>query len=379
MEFVAPQPEPIPHWQNVNKPIIPQIAQAYAQIKRQEQKYDTTLCIQSPHHYPNIAPSYSERADLLGFDSRYTPNVSSEINHDQTSRPDRSRQSSISHLGPIRKRSFASDQDEDYEPTKKSRVEGEELIDGDEDAEWAYSRIHPHQQRGSKRGLGMDSSDEGYESHRGDKRQKNVSGSRSIPDGDHVMDSDDGDEVSELRDIPRGKKRDRAEAGSTFGGDDEEIEVGVDGKASRRRRKRKMVSKRKSEAYTAQIRGTKRDRDASSNGSDDEDEDFNHSKKNSRMKRGKRDQHGGENSDESVNGSLVSGESYVKGRRIGEEWDVNGVLYKVGLNGQRLRQALVKKARNRFPMVCLVLFFVPLVVARQISHLFVTAKRLSTS
>lgn len=168
------------------------------------------------------------------------------------------------------------------------------------------------------------------------------------------MDSD-GDEVSELRDIPRGKKRDRAEAGSTFGGDDEEneIEVGADGKASRRRRKRKMVAKRKSEAYAAQLRGRKRDRDVSDE-SDEEDEDFKYSKKNSRTKRGKQDQQEEEISDDSMNGSLVSRGSYVKGRKIGEEWEVNGVLYKVGVNGQRLRQALVKRARHRFPMVSFV-------------------------
>lgn len=285
-----------------------------------------------------------------------------EINHNQISRPAPSHQLNTQHLNPILKRSFASDKEdeEDNEPSKKSRVEGEELIDGDEDAEWVYSRTHTHQQRGSKRELGMDSSDEGYESHRGDKRRRNVSESGSTPDDDHGMDMDsgEGDEVSELRDIPRGKKRDRAEAGSTFGGDDEEIDVGADGKASRRRRKRKMVSKRKSEAYAAQIRGTKRDRDASSNESDEEDDDFKYSKKNLRTKRGKRNQHEEENSDDSVNGSLVSRESYVKGRRIGEEWEVNGVFYKVGLNGQRLRQALVKRARNKFPMVRLTLFFV---------------------
>ena len=37
---------------------------------------------------------------------------------------------------------------------------------------------------------------------------------------------------------------------------------------------------------------------------------------------------------------------------IGEEWENNGVRYKIGPNGQRLRQALVKKARQKFVMVC---------------------------
>ena len=219
---------------------------------------------------------------------------------------------------------------------KKSRVEGEDFIDGDEDAAWAYSR-------GAKRGI-TDDDDEGYESNRGDKRARNAS--RDKTPEDYVMEDEevDADELTDLRTISRGKKRDRAEAGSTFGGDDDEDQV-EEGKASRRR-KRKMLSKRKSEAH-AQSRGQKRDMEES-----DEDETV-QGHQGIRRKRGKKaEEDAGEASDVSMNESLVSRGSYIKGRRIGEEWEVNGVLYKVGPNRQRLRQALVKRARNKFPMVC---------------------------
>ena len=219
-------------------------------------------------------------------------------------------------------------------------MEGEELIDGNEDAAWAFKR-------GSKRGLSSDD-DEGYESTRGDKRPRNFS--RDLTPEDQVVEANemDMDEITELRSIPRGKKRDRAEAGSTFGGDDD-LDDQLDERNSRRR-KRKMISKRKSDAQP-QLRGKKRERDADFGASEDE-EDLKRSANSRRRKGNKVVGEEDEASDESLNESLVSRGSYVKGRRIGEEWEVNGVLYKVGINGQRLRQALVKKARNRFPMVC---------------------------
>lgn len=240
----------------------------------------------------------------------------------------------------VRKRSIGENGDE-FEPIKKSRVEGEELIDGDEEAAWAFKR-------GSKRGLASDDDDEGYESTRGDKRPRNTP--RDIASEDQAAEANemDMDEITDLRPIPRGKKRDRAEAGSTFGGDDDELDDPLDEKPSRRR-KRKMLWKRKSDAQP-QLRGKKRERDADYGSEDEEDlKRSANSRRRRGMKNGDEDEEG---SDESLNESLGSRSSYVKGRKIGEEWEVNGVLYKVGLNGQRLRQALVKKARHKFPMVC---------------------------
>jgi len=286
-------------------------------------------------------------ADPLDFEARYNPNPPTihvtQFNHD-ASRPAPLQQSSKQKLHAvtdhIRKRSFDDDQD-GFEPTKKSRVEGEELIDGDKDAAWAFKR-------GSKRGLATEEDDEGYESTRGDKRPRNVS--RDKTPEDLVMEDEeiDADDVTELKSIPRGKKRDRAEAGSTFSGDDDEADNQLDGKASRSR-KRKMISKRKSDAQ-AQARGRKRNRDVDIDESEgEEDEKMLHLSRKKRGKKGGTDE--GDGSDVSMSESLVSRGSYVKGRRIGEEWEVNGVLYKVGVNGQRLRQALVKKARHKFPMV----------------------------
>ena len=292
-------------------------------------------------------------ADPLDFGMRYNPNPPAirvtDFNHDDSSsRPtvpfqQANKQKLHSITDHLRKRSFDYD-DDDLEPTKKSRVEGEELIDGDEDAAWAFKR-------GSKRGLTAEDDDEGYESTRGDKRPRNTS--RDKTPEDQVMEDDeaDADDVAELRSVPRGKKRDRAEAGSTFGGDDDdEIDGHMDGKTSRSR-KRKMISKRKSDAQ-AHTRGRKRNRDADISESEDEGDDKKlHISRKKRGKQGKEEDGDGDGSDVSMSDSLVSRGSYVKGRRIGEEWEVNGVLYKVGINGQRLRQALVKKARNKFPMV----------------------------
>ena len=76
------------------------------------------------------------------------------------------------------------------------------------------------------------------------------------------IDDEDMDDITELKPFSRGRKRDRAEAGSTFGGDDDESSLGneVDGdsKLRRRRRKRRTVAKRKSEA--TYLRGKKKAR-----------------------------------------------------------------------------------------------------------------------
>ncbi|KDR84128.1 hypothetical protein GALMADRAFT_236804 [Galerina marginata CBS 339.88] len=251
-----------------------------------------------------------------------------------------------------RKRALDEEQDESEHEAKKSRVEGDELIDGDEDAE--FEDLAP--KRGSKRGLrdeedGEDVADASKKA-RG-KRARKVSHEKG-PQVDSSMDVDDeeADEITELKSTLRGKKRDRAEAGSTFGGDDEDsgVELEAEGDAkARRQRKRRTVAKRKSEA--SYIRAKKHgNRDASDSGS----EGATHEKQASshdRKKRGKRHSHierRASGSDVSMDESTTSNRSKV--RNIGDEWESNGVKYKIGLNGQRLRQALVKKARQKFVM-----------------------------
>ena len=260
-----------------------------------------------------------------------------------------------------KKRSLDELEDDEHE-FKKSRLDGEELIDGDEDAEF-YDIGESAPKRGSKRGFGEEEETEEVsetKKFRG-KRARKVSQEKTrqshVVDDNMDIDDEELDEVTELR-SRAGKKRDRTEAGSTFGGDDDsavELEPEDDIKARRRRRKRRTVSKRKSEA--SDTRGKKRDRDSDDERSDQESEDASQGKV-SRKKRGKRgsDRHDKDHASRS-DISMDESNTSVRGkvRIIGEEWESNGIKYKVGLNGQRLRQTLVKQARQKFIMVFLFL------------------------
>ncbi|KAF8646376.1 hypothetical protein AX16_007242 [Volvariella volvacea WC 439] len=209
----------------------------------------------------------------------------------------------------------------------KRVMEDEEDVD-DEDLEWKRAR---------------------------DKRARKFSLEKpSYITGEMDVDDEFEDEVADLPVIARGKKRDRAEAGSTFGGDDEDegffSEYEDVLKTRRRQRKRQTVSKRKSDVGSH--RGKKRDRDLEDEQSEDASEpgQVNYS---SRKKRGRKNVEyvGTDEDDEVLDLSLEESPS-VRGRRrqVGEEWESGGVRYKIGPNGQRLRQALVKKARQKFPM-----------------------------
>ncbi|KJA29698.1 hypothetical protein HYPSUDRAFT_229912 [Hypholoma sublateritium FD-334 SS-4] len=233
------------------------------------------------------------------------------------------------------------DDDEEHEP-KKSRTEGDALMESDVDVDESKAP-----KRGSKRGL----REEDVEELSSSKKARGKRARKGPTDADHSMDVDiddeEADEVSELRSAARGKKRDRAEAGSTFGGDDDESadEVEGDGNSkARRRRKRRTVAKRKSEA--SYLRSKKGDEDVTEASSPDQ--------KAVRTKRGKRASHGalrdhdGIKDDVSMDGSTTSNRSKV--RSVGDEWESNGIRYKIGPNYQRLRQALVKKERQKFLM-----------------------------
>ncbi|KAJ7213719.1 hypothetical protein B0H12DRAFT_370398 [Mycena haematopus] len=238
-------------------------------------------------------------------------------------------------------------------PKKMTRVEGDELIDGDEDAEWL-----PRQRRGEKRVLheeDLDAEDENAGSlsrrSRG-KRARNINVENpdvlmTNDDAGDEMDVDEEDEWRESRaSIARGKKRD---AGSTFGGEEGDEE------AQKTKRKRRTGGKRKSDAAappSSSSRGQKRDRDVDGENSEGEDPVPGTPKHSARKtkKRGKKSTEVREDDgEESADEGLVSKDK-GKGRPIGDEWESNGVLYKIGLNGQRLRQALVKKAARRFNM-----------------------------
>ncbi|KAJ7639256.1 hypothetical protein FB45DRAFT_1055407 [Roridomyces roridus] len=225
------------------------------------------------------------------------------------------------------------------ENPKKTRVEGDEFIDGDEDALWV------RQQRGEKRVM----RDEDLDEEEASPPDTRVRGKRarkvSLEHQDVSMGSDDNADDMDVDDedqapTNRGKKRD---AGSTFEGEEDESDNDQAQKTKRKRRTRK------SDAATAKLpsRGQKRDRDGDEEGSDVEAPAAGTSTPVSRKtkKRGKKNKEGLED-DEGVEGSAAKG----KGRAIGDEWESNGVHYKIGPNGQRLRQALVKKAARRFIM-----------------------------
>jgi len=241
---------------------------------------------------------------------------------------------------------------EDDEPElKKSRV-GDQ--DGDEEADQDYPNGHARR-RVPKRSLQEEEEEEEEEESedtsakpsRG-KRARKVSSEkkRSWVEEMEVDEDEEVDEVPEMDSLARGKKRDRTEAGSTFGGDDSEhdhhgVEENVD---PRRRRKRRTVAKRLSEG--SYVLGKKRERDVKDDIGDEDSDASSPSIK----KRGKRRGHYDEaRSDVSMNGSTSSLRG--KHRSIGDEWESNGVRWKIGPNGQRLRQALVKKARQKFIMV----------------------------
>jgi hypothetical protein len=240
------------------------------------------------------------------------------------------------------------------ENPKKTRVEGDEFIDGDEDAEWL-----PRQKRGEKRVLreeDLDAEDENASPPgrrvRG-KRARKVSLEKpdvlmTSDDNADDMDVDEEDEQARRAAIVRGKKRD---AGSSFGGEEDD---GVEGGDQAQKTKRKRRT-RKSDAAAQPLRGQKRDRDLDEDNSDGEAAVPGTPKQNSRKtkKRGKKVQDHDE--DGSVDGSVSKDKG--KGRPIGDEWESNGVVYKIGANGQRLRQALVKKAARRFTMVSVLFLF----------------------
>jgi hypothetical protein len=251
------------------------------------------------------------------------------------------------------KRGFVEDPGDEPEAAKRSK-RGDWLIGDEPDGTVWPDQVPP--QRGAKRYLFEEdeTEDDLIERQSRDKRARKVSSDKGIQaqeDDDLDMEVDeDEDEVDDLPYIQRGKKRDRAEAGSTFGGEDDDSGIELDSpdsKPKRRTRKRRTFLKRKSSAG-AEARGQKRDRDL-----DDEETDVDSGDETSyvlRKKRGKKSTlHDDELSEHSTTRSQTSSGS--RNRAIGEEWSSNSIRWKVGPNGQRLRQALVKKTTQRFSMV----------------------------
>jgi len=147
-----------------------------------------------------------------------------------------------------------------------------------------------------------------------------------------VIDDDEGGN----RDLTqRGKKRDRAEAESTLGDDEDDvIELDADGSVPSRR-KRRTLSEGETDTASAPTRGQKRSHDDKNN-LEAEDENP-HSQK--RMK---------------VSEQSTSKISTEHGdRAIGEEWLQNDIRWKLGSNGELLRQDIAREKVLAYRMVSL--------------------------
>ncbi|KAG2349205.1 hypothetical protein BDR05DRAFT_408625 [Suillus weaverae] len=241
-----------------------------------------------------------------------------------------------------RKRAYDHEGNHEPETSKKSRVDSDDLVDDDEELELLEEEdeLEPAQ-RGSKRTFDLDEEADYTRTDGRDKRPRNMSRAQT-PEDQEMEDVED--DVAELHPIPRGKKRDRAEAGSTFGGDDEEEALEDQGDRSHRHRKRRTVRPRKSDGSS---RGRKRDRDPESPASEGSiGGSHRHSERTSKKKKGGKKASSVAASD-TLDGSQ---DPLCKGRKIGEEWESNGVQYKVGNEGERLRLTLVKKARSKYSM-----------------------------
>jgi hypothetical protein len=183
-----------------------------------------------------------------------------------------------------------------------------------------------------------DNFDDSFVTQRRDKRARKISREYPpIPEDDVMVDAE-ADVVDESHTSPRGKKRDRGDAASTFGGDEDSLMDDSDDKHKRNRRRR-TVSNRKP-------RGQKRGRESHmlESGSDEEVE----FSSGSRKKRGKKVV---AQEDSPFFEPPYSTDPLCKGRRVGEEWEIGGTKYKVGPNGDRLQQALVKRKRPKYKMV----------------------------
>lgn len=153
------------------------------------------------------------------------------------------------------------------------------------------------------------------------------------------------DRLMDLDPVSRGKKRDRAEAGSTFGGDDESPLSGQGRRKTRRQKRKSDMSDILDDSFLSS-RGTKRNFEVESTLDSEEDGSPRHSKMSRGLSRNASD-----SSEMSLDGPLV--EESCGDRRIGDEWHSNGSTFRVGQDGRRQRQVLLRRRRSRFSMVSL--------------------------
>ncbi|KAF8514841.1 hypothetical protein BU17DRAFT_94094 [Hysterangium stoloniferum] len=123
----------------------------------------------------------------------------------------------------------------------------------------------------------------------------------------------------------------------------------------RPRRKRRAAEKYREVVEGVSLRGHKRDRSLDDSDTSDLEEDVanisaSRRKRSRRSGVARRDTIDTTDTSESDESAEISKDPACGGRRLGEIWEVNGQSFKVGLDGRRLRQALVKQRRSKFPM-----------------------------
>jgi hypothetical protein len=212
----------------------------------------------------------------------------------------------------------------------------------------------------SKRMAEAEPSDsDGVQPLRQDKRRRKVSSRLALPAPLHDVGMDVDDVATPLLPFPRahGKKRNRAEAGSTMG-DDDVRELALDngdddgdGDESHMRHRRRRLRKSLGAKRAQDQRGQKRERER---GSDEtsEDEDV-AARLAGKTARRRQDDGPADDSDVAMSdrGSVVSAAT-TKGRRVGEVWEAHGFKHKIGPDGRRLTMALVRADRPLYNMVC---------------------------
>lgn len=258
------------------------------------------------------------------------PFVPSTLNN-QPQRAESGRKISI--LKPATKRPL-DDYEDNEENIKKTRREDEDFVD--EDTAWRYTNSSGA--RSNKRQL----EDFDYDEEEGqrEKRARNASMEEEM---DVDEDEDEGEdmlydlEVSSSPEVFRGIKRHRAE---------DEGSVIDDGEAGTTKTRRKRRNKRTSDVNVTRSR--KRDRDL-------EDEDMSEDDENTVSRRSlqKRGKTARRSQLISSKDSDTSSEIQIAGRAINETWKSHGVNYKIGPNGQKLRQVYMRKPATRFVMVSL--------------------------
>lgn len=282
-----------------------------------------------------------------------TPNVSSNFVTTRSSDSTYLQATDNTPLTPSQQRKFQKQQ-------VKKRAS--EVSDGGMDVEWTRASQDvlgrkldgSSVMRGSKRAMEEDGV---YGSDRTREKRARKFSDVSMGTVNEHMDEEakeeEEDQVMDLGSVPllssmRGKKRDRAAAGSTIG-DEDAAELEKVGKKKRKSKRRSEVSEPGTSA-----RGKKRDHHTS----DDELDEREVNVKRARGKKGKKLSDEGRMSlgTPSEDDLTASRDPRCRGRRFGEEWEINGQKYKVSMNGERLRQTLVKKERTKYLMVGFAIF-----------------------